>query len=172
MTKARDNATQGGLVLINTTSFTTASTITVDNIFNSTYDSYKLILQGVQTSNGSETRIRLRTGGVDNSNSSYQNTSIRIGTTGTYNIASGTTYFVVNNNNVDSNFVVFDIINPNKALSTFIGGHMAGVDPSNAWNAGGAIAAKFAAFTVFDGLSIFFSAGTMTGTLKIYGYKN
>ncbi len=171
MTKARDNATQGGLVLLNNTSFTTASTITLNNVFTSAYDSYKLILQGIQTVNGSETRIRLRTSGTDNSTSAYMNTSIRIGTSNTYNIAGGNTYFIVNNNNVDSNFVVCDIINPNKALSTFIGGHMAGVDPGNAWNAGGAIAGKFTSFTVFDGLSIFFSSGTMTGTLELYGYR-
>ena len=47
MTKARDVATQGGLVLISSTTVGSAITsVTINNAFSATYDAYKIIITG------------------------------------------------------------------------------------------------------------------------------
>ena len=47
MTRTRDVATQGGLVLISSTTIGSAvSSVTVNNAFSATYDAYKIIISG------------------------------------------------------------------------------------------------------------------------------
>ena len=61
-----------GLTLVNKTTFTNASTVTVDNIFTSTYANYRINLDIEITDGGDSTpgRIGFRTGGASGSNHS------------------------------------------------------------------------------------------------------
>ena len=71
------NAT--GLTLINRTSFTDSASVTTDNVFTTTYDFYKIILNVKITDGGSATlgRFRLRTGGASGSDYSSSNTYVQ-----------------------------------------------------------------------------------------------
>ncbi len=58
-----------GLVLLNTTSFSAVSSQSINDVFSATYDNYKIVLY-CRTSEtaGTVLRIRLRSGGTDNTN--------------------------------------------------------------------------------------------------------
>jgi hypothetical protein len=153
--------------------FAGTESISLNDIFTSTYDNYRIIVQHTQTSGGSETRIRLRVSGSDNTTSNYRYMNQRIGGNGTaYNLLGSTTYWAVNNNTSSTSSLNFDVINPNRANETNISGTSIGVDSGDSQNVSGTIGCRFVATTVFDGLTIYFSSGLFTGTLKVYGYKN
>ena len=55
--------TTPGLILINSTNAVTATDITFDNVFTSTYQSYKIIINNYNPSTGSDFRLIFRNGG-------------------------------------------------------------------------------------------------------------
>jgi hypothetical protein len=62
-----------GLVHLNTTSFTAQSTVSIDNVFSATYNSYKIVTNLTSSVAGENFNIRLRVAGADNSSSNYSN---------------------------------------------------------------------------------------------------
>ena len=119
--------------------------------------------------------MRLRVGGSDSSASSYTRAIFLVrttGSTGEHNSGTGQTAF-----RVTSNFAAqpngisgLDIFRPNLANHT-------AVNMISQFSDGTSFAAlygsqSFAANTVFDGFSIFASAGTITGKISVYGYKD
>ena len=167
MTRARDVASNGGMVLINSTTFTAQSTISFNNVFSSTYDNYKLVISATGTTSAN-VNMRLRVGGVDNASAIYKRQFLRAIDTS----VSGDYSFLTETNIVDidttTTGVCFtEIFSPALAAKTRI--------LSN-FNAGrndyvGLFYTNHDTATAYDGFSLLPSAGTATGTISIYGYK-
>jgi hypothetical protein len=68
-------ASAQGLTLINTTSFSAVASQSINTVFNSTYDNYKVILQFTTLTGG--LTLRLRASGSDNSTSNYYSNAIQ-----------------------------------------------------------------------------------------------
>jgi hypothetical protein len=158
----------GGSGSVSTTgvvSFTSASAISLNNVFSATYDRYLLILDAT-LSTSAETRMRFRVGGVDASGVNYDyhsnaftnvlnNQAIASGQTSAYvNGSSGRMAFQLN---VDRPFIAIDTL----------------------WNTYGnvgftqtlASSGYHGLSNSYDSLTIFRSTGTFTGTIVTYGYN-
>ena len=176
MTRARDVASQGGLVLISSSAFTTQASISFNNAFNSTYDNYKIVFHATANSASGTLQMRLRLAGTDTS-TNYRSERL-IGTdttTQAYPNTSGTDDFCIGNVHVSGSGTTIanlDIYSPAIARTTLVegsGGLTEGANPNQVqYNYYGLQTDA----TAFDGFTILPSAGTITGTIKIYGYRN
>ena len=187
MTKARDLANGGfGLVLVKpstvvngtdngkgTVSFSAASSISLNDVFSSTYDNYRIVCRFTDTvSGGSNIDLRLRVGGADASGANtykHQLVNFEGGSTSTgrYNLTS----MIIGGSGTSAtqlNTWALDMFSPNLATATTIqSASLSNYD--NAYmrfsHGNHAVATAYTGFT-------FFSDGNMTGTISVYGYNN
>jgi hypothetical protein len=163
MTRAREIASQGGLVLISSTTIGSAvSFVLVSNAFNATYDSYRIVLTNSSlASAGATFHWQLALNGTASS------TGYSYGIAAMDYFANAFSYQRgVNTNIIISGMAVgagntvstnFDILNPFNAKQAGYGGMGAGIHE---------------VATSYNDLRVSSSTGTMTGgTLKVYGYK-
>lgn len=174
MTKARDNATQGGLVLINKSDFTAASSVSFNNLFTSTYTSYRVITNIDSANNTNrEVQIRLRASGTD-ATSNYEQGAFRVSRdtqTATNFSAGSRNAGVVGYTDPNNTIGCFDIVNPNRAVRTDILG-IFNWGISGSWETGSSFfGIRHIQQTIFDGFTIYPELGTFTGSVQIYGYR-
>jgi hypothetical protein len=169
MTRARDIATQGGLVLLNSTTFTAQTTIQFNNLFSSTYDNY-LIDYRVDTLVADTLYLKMSIGGTP--------------TSGTTNYAHSRNYWTTTQNalnNGGSNGIdsipfaslsaggvasgSINVFSPFRASPTTFQGI------SNYTTLGEIMYARHSLSTSYDGLT-FTCSNALSGTLKIYGKRN
>lgn len=165
-------ASAGALVYVGGTSFSGSSTQSLNNIFTSTYQNYKVEFN-IQKSANSNIYFRFRSGGTDNTNANYKSyasyldlNSTTAGSTKTFN---GTA--LIAPDMVESQLSM-TFANPQSTLKTFVS-----TDTFIfSFTSGGAFFSEFAglfdATTSFDGLTFYPNVGTMTGNIRIYGIAN
>ena len=163
-----------GLQHLNSSSFTSASIFTVDSIFTSTYNHYRLIYT-FQKSTSSGFEIRLRTAGTPGGTGTYTQQTVRSYVT-TLNASPNSTgsnawQSSAGTGNNQFSFYVLDLINP--ALSTaptfFSSNHFA--YDGDLYVGGSSFGGEYTS-TTRDGIQLAFVSGTATGNVKIYGYRN
>jgi hypothetical protein len=157
--------------------FTGVSSVSLNGCFTSTYDNYRMIIQLTGSSTTLALNMRTRLSGSDDSTSSYYSSIYYIGTTGA---AAGSTVggvasswnLVVGTDSTDTNSWMFmDLANP---LS---GKRKTGNGLANEQNAGG-VGYGMSRFlnkivsTNYDGFTLLTSTGTVSGTVRVYGYRN
>jgi hypothetical protein len=170
MTRARDVASQGGLVLISSTTIGSAvSSVVISNAFSATYDNYKILVSGGTASANTDIDLKL---GASATGYYYGRSAI------VYSSGSQSNY---NGNNVSSFIggigkgestglhLVADLISPFLAKNTIVASYF--IDGQTAGFAGSYAGFHNSAVSYSD-LTVTVSTGTMTGgTLKVYGYK-
>lgn len=163
--------TTTGLVLLNTTSFSAATSVSVDNVFSSSYKHYKAIFETTAVSDADMSfKWYGRTGGSDvTSNYAFQRIYTRSTTLASQSGSDSTFAFTTNGKATSCQFEFF-ISGPQLAqeTSTFcapIAANSVGDPYMNLmWS-------RHTSTNQFDGIKFFTSSGTMTGAVKIYGYK-
>ncbi len=165
-----------GLDLITTQSFSAASNVSVNNCFDSTYRNYRIILNVDSVSTTNAVSLRMRASGTDNSSSNYMYNGPDVAnssatTMGAIRSAGATTAFlIIAADSTGTGCSVIDMFNPQAAFQTHI-----------VANSIYTVSTDMRAFTIFqrmtvttsyDGFSIFPNTGTLTGSVRIYGYKN
>ena len=157
-----------GLVHINTTSFSAVASQSVDNVFTSSYKWYKIILSSTPSTT-SQLRGRLRASATSNSDNNYHSTGNRISTALTNNFdTSPGTYW---NFESSQNAKIIRVINFEDIAETLnTRGFTQGV--TGAGN-GDTFVGGFSKndTTAYDGIEIFPSTGTITGSISIYGFE-
>ena len=167
----------GGTATVSTlgkVTFTGVSSISLNNVFSSSYNNYRIMITGGAASTGTAISIRYRASGADRTNNAYyfggffsreQGT-----TTGAWSGSGVTSMTLVSVYNVaNTNTVQADISNPaDAAVGTGINWQSWNNDGSGGYGifAGGLYATNNAntGFTLF-------TAGTITGTVTVYGYN-
>jgi hypothetical protein len=164
-------ANTGGSASISSTgavSFTSASAISLNGCFTSTYTNYQIILN-VKGSGTLGLSLRLRSSGTDSSTSYYRN--------GIYAIFSSATLNGVNSNNAneysfgnvrnseDSSYI-FDFLKPYVLDRTVMTCRGSG---ANYWDIG--VAFHDLTNVAYDGFTIYPPSGNITGTVSVYGYR-
>ena len=162
-----------GLVHINTTTFSAVSSVNLNNIFSSTYNNYLYKLNYTCSSTGQLLQFRMRASGTDATGSDYSYTR-----SFSYNSLSFQT-----NSNADSSFgvsfsaiigtensVILSIERPFESARTTIIGDAISQDTLGTLRWIGAATHKLS--NSYDGLTFFPAAGTISGTIRVYGYKN
>ena len=166
--------TTTGMVLLNETNFSAASTINLNNVFNSSYSNYRVICNVTAVSvNDQNINLRLRVGGTDNSTaSSYQRSLLRVinGSVSSSQLSDNYTLFGQTNTTVGC-IITADFFNPFATAPTkFVGNFHAGGSGTEAWYLAN-IGCYHTQSTSYDGFSLLPASGTITGTIKVYGYK-
>lgn len=165
-----------GMVLINKTDFTTAASVSINNCFSSVYDNYKVLLSMSASSADVLVSMRLRASQVDQSTSNYNTMRIYQTSTTTASEANpgGTTQFPIMysfTSYANQSACYYDVLSPYLAKPTHImGGYFY-------TNSGGTAYQNLNqglnwTNTQFDGFTIYPQSGTLSGTIRIYGYRN
>lgn len=154
--------------------FTGVTSIALNNIFTTTYSKYRYVIDIPTSSTSSTLQFRFRSGTTDNSSNIYNNywamslfdTGGFQSNNGTSTVGSITSMIALTNRFVAG---TGDIINPMKAVSSDLFYQGFGYNSSRSFlvTAG----TSFDGVATFDGINFICGAGTMTGTVKIYGYN-
>lgn len=165
----------GALTLIDETTFTTASSVSFDNVFTSTYTGYRILgIVNVVTNDGQH-HCRLRVGGADASGASYYWSRDASNDTGGAAAAGGSGatswFFAYGTNSGDYTFFAHDIWNPEAAHKTLFVGGVTRMDASTGTMARDAVGGIYNATTQYDGFTYYPNAGTISGRIWVYGYQ-
>jgi hypothetical protein len=143
---------------------------TINSIFSSTYANYR-ILFAITNTTAVDLRFRFTIGGT--------NTTTNYARTGIGSTTGGAAFYWYTNTSTDawiigdttgtngSHFTSLDIHNPNVAANTGGNGNYIRSDGQTA-NFGGFQTSS----NQFDGFNLQPGSGTMTGTIRVYGYNN
>jgi hypothetical protein len=172
-------ATTGGSATISSTggvSFTSASTVNLNGCFTSSYENYKIVMN-LHGTVSADCNIRLRASGTDLSGSIYYNTYDYQRTdndTGGGGNATQTSWQNIIRPNASSSqkgMSSFDIISPQTLDTTKLVGQFV------YWENGSMVThISFSGMVnnnlSYDGLTLIPTSGNITGSVKIYGYRN
>jgi len=162
----------GALVYIDGASFSGVSSRSFDNVFTSTYENYKVLINITKSGVGN-LRIRMRAGGTDNTATTYKSVAsfedANSSAAGFVKIFNGSTMDLPDL--VDAS-VTLTFMNPQSTKYTT-------VNSENflfRYTSGGAYMGTFAGIfdntNSFDGFTLFPVSGTITGNIRIYGIVN
>jgi hypothetical protein len=165
--------TGAGLDLVSSQTFLSASAVSVNNCFTSTYDNYRILVNHTG-SVSSWLHLRLRLAGTDATGANFysQRLDSYSATTTSARLAAVTFlefnyFYAATPPSVSS----FDIYAPALPQSTGFNGQVfCNGDTGNSemfLKSGGHSLA-----TSYDGMTLYPLSGTVSGTLRIYGYKN
>jgi hypothetical protein len=159
-----------GHQLINTTSFTAASSVSLDNVFTSAYANYQVLLN-VSGTVAANITMNMRAAGATNSTSNYFYGAVAIvfgvATPAGSQAQSATTWTEAGRTNAGGpGGGQFMFINPQLAAKTFV--QNTTTDEAVTRNVG----MMFNATTQFDGFLLAPTSGTITGTVRVYGLRN
>lgn len=163
------NGKNVGLVPLNTTTFSAVSSVSVNSVFSATYDNY-MVVHNITASSATVIRQRLRVSGTDNSGSNYLRGGYYVGVyaNSVFSSTNNATesFFTLGSTNATVGFGgVLNFIAPFQTQYTKITSHSGGADL-------GVGMCVFNGTTSFDGFSFIPDSGTITGTIRVYGYRN
>ena len=182
MTKARDLANGGfGLVLVKpstvvggtdngkgTVSFSAAASVSLNGVFSSTYDFYRIVMQ-IKPTAGNNLTFRFRAAGSDNSGATaYRSQQGIYGGASAGAKRNDTSAFNLNydNNTPEWKNLTYDVGRPYSADADklFFG---FGYGENGLIFSGGQLTST----TLFDGFTIIASTSTINGQISVYGYN-
>jgi hypothetical protein len=167
----------GGLIKIAKTTFSGATSASFNDVFTSTYNNYRLLIQLDSTSgNNQPVALRLRVSGTDSSANYNSATSYNSGTDTpyAYRNLSGTDEFrlpEIDDNYSNEWYSSIDLYSPQQTRKTgFISSSYASTLSGNA--AYEMTTGVHTSATSYTGFSLVSATGNLAGTVWIYGYEN
>jgi hypothetical protein len=165
----------GGLTQVANVSFTAVASISVDNVFTSAYTNYTLVSTIFADANNRAVNFVLRAGGVNQTGFNYTsaNTVVTDGGVGTSTGAIGAASFEWTRtfgNSAVAALQVGTISQPALTVRKYL-------QRTTSFNNGTNFVQQVSsceinAATVHDGFSLIAPAGTITGTIPVYGLRN
>ena len=159
------------LTHINTSTFTAQNAIILNDIFSASYENYLLIHTITTTTGSGNLLMRMRASGTNNTSANYgfALNNVVYSNGAESNFASGataTSFTLVQSDSGEPAYAAVTFINPYQTYRTAINIHAAKDDRMQF--GGGMMTVT----TVYDGVEIYHSTSNMTGTVRVYGYKN
>lgn len=167
-------ASKGALILINTTSFSAASTVGINNCFSNLYDNYRIVINVTSaTTNFDPLFLRMRSDTTDNSSNNYkfqQRYFFYGGSAGDGTSTAISGFPIASVDAGAGNLAVglkasIDVIGP--FLTSYTAYSYLGTQNNYNFYGGGIMTVN----TSYNGCSFTPAAGNITGTLSIYGYR-
>lgn len=163
-----------GLTHINTTTFSAVSSVSINNLFSSTYTNYLMVMDNVICSNDDvNLNLRYRSSTTDTT-TGYRFSRITFGSNNVqYNFANnsaGTAQIGMVGNTLPATYtLVFGRPNTTDSIKGLLGQstYLVSTILATSNNAG-----SVASATQFDGVTIYPDTGTISGTARTYGYRN
>ena len=163
-----------GITLITSSTFSAVSSVSVNNCFTSDYTNYRLIFNVSHGTNNTKL-MRLRASGTDNTDSTYNWAGyyLRTDASAAGNIRSSaqTSWVLITASVSQSYRGVMDIIAPALSQVTTATGTANTKETDGGkyvWQSGG----SFENTNSFDGFTFTTGGGTISGTIRVYGYKD
>ena len=168
---------KAGMVLLNTTSFSAVSSVSLPNsTFSATYQNYKIHIQLTANSTDQVLQMRMRASGSDNTGNQYNmaSTGKTVAAAAFEYYANGATTWQIGQtdggNSGTGYFVQWDVMNPFDTKKTIIQGFSTGVSNTGSiytFQGGGIHYTDLS----FDSLSIYPDTGTISGSIVTFGYN-
>jgi hypothetical protein len=160
-----------GMVHLNTTTTSAASTVTISNVFTSTYDNYKIFITGVSSTDNA-LLYQNALAGTPAGGTSYYYGQIYANNSTAPNIYQeyGIAHIVCGTSNTTSTVSELTIARPALASSTFM--QCQGTKTTTSSYNWQMITGLHTTTTAYDGFTIKTSGGTFTGTIRVYGLRN
>jgi hypothetical protein len=155
-----------------TVSFSAASTVSLNDVFSSTYQNYKIIYTGNGT-NDNAFNFRLRVSGSDNSTSNYYYSGYFVESSSTsITLTKGdpTTSFRIGVTTSDFDVIEITLVGPQTTDKTSYVAHCGyglGTNEGGQSTEGG----FFSGTTSFTGFTLIPASGTITGPVSVYGFN-
>jgi len=169
---------KAGMVLLNTTSFSGVTSQSVNDVFNATYQTYRVIISITAAAADSDLNLRFRVSGADNSDAQYQlgyyGFDINANAAISGRVFNGTSYFlgsVDSGNNFHAYQWILDIDRPNETVFTTLQNN------SLYYSTAGNFVAittqgRHSVASAFTGFSLVGSGtNAITGNMVTYGYN-
>jgi hypothetical protein len=165
--------TPQGLTLITTQAFSTVSSVSVDNCFNSTYANYVVLTRITANSTNSILNLRLRVNASDASGSDYGygGRDSNIGGTGNEVGASTATSVPIGDTGSSFPQTFAEVVISDPAEARYTLGTVRGWNFSGTATFGRHMGWRHALDTAYDGFTLLTNTGTITGTFWLYGYR-
>lgn len=152
--------------------FTAQTTVSLNGCFTADFDTYRVYLYLSGSTAGSFAKLRFRAAGTDSAGNNYYRygyTSAYAGALAGYNAGPENAFNVVGQwGGSLASRCFMEIDNPIAAVRTGWFANVNDVGAGAAYNLNGVIDLT----TSYDGFTVFPNAGTMTGTIRVYGYRN
>ena len=165
----------GALTLISSTTYSSSSAHSVNDVFSATYDNYLILINTDSASTGSDMSMRLRVSGSDNSSSNYYwsnmgNSSTSSAFDGATSGGAATLWRINYSDDTNGSTATINIRNPYLSLVTSYSNNYLGIENniSYAYTGGG----RTTVTTSYTGFTIFPDSGNFTGKVRVYGYAN
>lgn len=150
--------------------FSGVSSVSLNGVFTSTYDNYRIMLY-ITGSTTAVIQSRLRASGTDASGANYTFQELKAESTTVSGARSTSQTFAQLGyaGTAEPNVFAVDVFRPQLAAvtgmrSTAVYGYLG----ATIWD----FAASHSLTTAYDGISIIPNTGTISGTIRVYGYKN
>jgi hypothetical protein len=157
----------GGLTLITSESFSAVSSVSLNGVFTSAYENYRMVITAT-TSSAVGVSFRYRVSGTDATGSNYirqsWNASGSVLGAATSTLAFG---IIIGTGTAGLHWGNVEYFRPfaaEQTLSLTMGNNVA---PSSEIHS-----TQHTLSTSYDGITIYPDSGTFTGTLRVYGYQN
>jgi hypothetical protein len=172
------SAAAGSFTYVGGASFSGASTQSLNSVFSSTYTNYLILCNIDSVSTGANINLRMRASGTDSSVSYYSNilyNDLSAGNTtfGNVSVSNGSSWKIGDLNTGGQPFgFTCTMFNPFKVMTTTFESGMHG------YNYNGTIYQSMTGgyhgvgATSYDGITLFPTSGTFTGSIRVYGYAN
>ena len=157
---------KAGMVLISTTTFSAVASQSINTVFSTTYNYYKIIFDLTNSVDDVSLSFRLRASATDNSNANYNGGRNVVNTAGSGGFSSSlnATSFLLAQVGTNKSFTQMELSAVSEPRWTvmsyqgFTNGYQGGA---------GGLEATYTA----DGFTIFPGSGNITGTVSVYGYN-
>ena len=159
-------AGSGGLTLIDEESFSAVSSVSLNNVFSPTYQNYKILIN-LAGSTDSNIVLKMRLSGTD-ATTNYQWQVLNVSSTSVtaVRVTAQSTYAVSDTSTQKSSHDI-DMFSPAQSSATNIHVLSNGrTNPTLYTNVG-----QHTTATAYDGFTLAVISGTITGTIRVYGYK-
>ena len=158
-------ASDTGLIHIKTESFSAVTAVSVNDVFSADYQNYRVIFSGGVASGNPNLEFRYRVAGSDNSTSAYDNRSGQVSSTFAFFNSAVGAQFRLSAVAADT-IQVLDIRNP-FAVAPTNSTILANYSGFSSFGGG-----TFTSSTSFTGFTYFVATSTITGVIRVYGYKD
>lgn len=161
----------GGLQGVASGTFSAASAVNVDNVFDGTYDDYRLVLSVTPSAASVTIMMRLRASSSDASGSDYAGERHVIGINSVGNENGSDRWQVLLCDSSTTSRMGYDIFAPALTEPTSFVGFGHSYHSAIGFYFGYGASGHYTLTTAFDGFSIFPSSGTITGRWALFGYR-
>jgi len=155
----------GSLTKISKQTFTTSSAVNVNSVFSATYSNYMILVEATNSTSNVDTILQLRASGTNTTTGYSVQGYISQGSSVSADSAS-TGFYALRAGSTSLSFGQVQIFSPFASTNTgFVG------TSTGSFGYNGGFGGRQTGTTSFDGFSLTPGAGTITGSVTIYGYE-